>query len=101
MFFGVASGNGPSGFPEFAIEESGVGTTFNTTTPALAVAGQTYTLVAKLDYAADLLSLWVNPDLTKTEAENTPHVTRTYTAGNGPPISRIGRRMGLPAAVSP
>lgn len=82
LFFGVTSGVGPSGFPEFAIEESGVGTTFNTSTPALAVAGQTYTLVAKLDFAADLLSLWVNPDLTKAEVENTPHVTRAYTGGN-------------------
>lgn len=82
VFFGVPNENGPSGSREFGIVHSGVGVTFGSGVPAIPAAGQTYTIVGKLDYANQLLSLWVNPDLTKTEAENTPYTTRVLTATN-------------------
>ena len=56
-----------AGFPPIA--ESGV--TVN--------VGETYTLVAKIDFAADVVSLYVNPNLNGTEASSTPVATGTYT----------------------
>lgn len=41
--------------------------------------GVAYTLVAKLDYDANIVSLYVNPDIDGTEASNTPVATATYT----------------------
>jgi hypothetical protein len=82
LFFGVPWSTGPSGSREFGIEESNISTTFNTTNPIIPVSGRTYTIVAKIDFPNDLLTLWVNPDLTKTEAENPPYLTRVYTGGN-------------------
>jgi hypothetical protein len=34
--------------------------------------GETHTVVGKLDFANDLLSIWVDPILNDTEANNTP-----------------------------
>jgi hypothetical protein len=82
LFFGVPWSTGQSGSREFGIEESNISTTFNPINPIIPVAGRTYTIVAKIDFANDLLSLWVNPDLTKTEAENAPYLTRPYPGGN-------------------
>ena len=41
--------------------------------------GETYTLAAKVDYDADRVSLWVNPNFDNTEAANTPVATAVYT----------------------
>jgi Domain of unknown function (DUF4394) len=73
LFFGLYPGRGvfgiynAAGFPPIA--ESGVSVNL----------GETYTLVAKVDFAADVVSLYVNPNLSGTEASNTPVATGTYT----------------------
>lgn len=91
LFFGVPFGNGPSGQPEFGIEQSGVaGPSFRLSNPIVPVDGQAYTIVGKIDLENDLLSLWVNPDFTKPEAENPPYVTRAYTADAWSTRIRIG-----------
>ena len=82
LFFGVPWANGPSGAREFGIEEIGVGDTFNPRSPIQPVAGQPYTLVAKVDFTNHVFSFWVNPDLTQSEAANPPYVTRAYTGTN-------------------
>ena len=89
-FFGVVSGNGPSGAPEFGISESGVGNTFRESNPISPVDGRTYTIVGKVDFQNQLLTMWVNPDLTKTEAENPPYVTRVYLGTNWSTAMRLG-----------
>lgn len=90
LFFGVPGGLGQSGAREFGIEESGVGISFREVDPISPVDGRTYTLVAKVDFQNQLLSLWVNPDLTKTEAENPPYVTRVYLGTNWSTAMRLG-----------
>ena len=44
------------------------------------VPGQPYTLVVKIDYVADTMSLWVNPDL--KAAEGPPTLTNAFTITN-------------------
>jgi hypothetical protein len=73
IFYGVP---GQTGTTFFGIEESGVSQSFTTIS---AVEGQTYRLVAMLDFDADRLSLWVDP---AAGDEATPDVTRAYTATN-------------------
>lgn len=90
VFFGVVGGNGPSGALEFGISESGVGSTFRESGPISPVDGRTYTIVGKVDFQNQLLTLWVNPDLTKTEAENPPYVTRVYLGTNWSTAMRLG-----------
>jgi hypothetical protein len=69
-----------AGTPQWGIRE---GTEASTDAGALAVAdGQTYTVVGKVDFTGNLLSLWVDPDLNGTEAANAPLVTRVYTGTN-------------------
>jgi hypothetical protein len=74
IFFGVPSGQGANAF--FGIEESGVGKDM-TTVPV--VAGQTYRVVAEIDYDADQLKLWVDPG---AGDEASPDATRAYAATN-------------------
>ena len=74
IFFGVPGGQSAQKF--FGIDESGVGTSF-TTVPV--VEGQTYRIVAEVDFDADLLSLWVNPE---AGDEATPDITRAYEGTN-------------------
>lgn len=90
LFFGVPNGVGLSGQREFGIEQSGVGSSFRASSPILPITGQAYTIVAKIDLENDLLSLWVNPDLTKTEAENPVYVTRAYTTDASITRIRLG-----------
>ena len=71
IFFGV-----PGGQTFFGIEESGVGRGMSTIT---AVAGQTYRIVAELDFDSDVLNLWVDP---AAGDELTPDATRAYTGTN-------------------
>jgi hypothetical protein len=69
-----------AGIPQWGIRE---GAAFTTDGGTLAVTNdQTYTVVGKLDFDGNLLSLWVNPDLANPEAGNAPHVTRAYTGTN-------------------
>ena len=74
IFFGVPGGQTAGTF--FGIEESGQGQNF-TTIPV--VEGRTYRIVAEVDFEADLLSLWVDPE---AGDELTPDVTRAYAATN-------------------
>ncbi|WP_367872145.1 hypothetical protein [Luteolibacter sp. Populi] len=77
VMFGVVQGG--SG-PEWGIRNDGTATTDGA---ALAVVeGQTYTVVGKLDVDDNLLTLWVDPDLSGTEAGNAPNVTRVYAGTN-------------------
>ena len=71
IFYGV-----PDGQNFFGIDESGVGRGMSTIE---AVAGQTYRLVAELDFDADQLNLWVNP---VAGDEATPDATKAYTNTN-------------------
>ena len=72
LFFGV-----PSGQAFFGISENGVGRTLSTTLqPA---AGQTYRIVAEVNFDADVVRMWVNPD---AGDQATPDLTRPYTATN-------------------
>ena len=71
LFFGV-----PSGQSFFGIQESGVSRTLSTIE---AVAGQTYRIVAEVDFDADQVNLWINPQVGD---ELTPDVLRPYTGTN-------------------
>ncbi|TAG10800.1 MAG: DUF4394 domain-containing protein [Verrucomicrobia bacterium] len=51
--------------------------------------GQTYTMVAKVDFAANVVSLYVNPNLNGTEASNTPVATGTYTGSHWSTAVRV------------
>ena len=84
IFFGVQDAVNPSsGVREFIIGESGV-----TYTGVPAVDGQTYTIVAKLDFLNDRLSMWINPDL--TQPEGPPNAIRSYTGDNWMSAVRLG-----------
>ena len=94
FFFGVPFNPNPaSGLREFGIEKDGV-----TYSGMPVVDGQTYTLVTKLDFVNDLLALYVNPDFSKPENQNTPVATRPYVGGNWSTAVRLGS--GGTAAVT-
>lgn len=77
LAFGIVDN---AGTPQWGIRQGAAFTTDNGTLPVN--ADQTYTVVGKLDFPGNLLTLWVNPDLGGTEASNAPIVTRVYGAGN-------------------
>jgi len=85
IFFGVSGANAGTGL--VSIEETNVGGSSGTATLA---DNQTYTLVAKIDFDSDLLSLWVDPDFTQNEASNSPNVTRSYIGTNWNTAVRCG-----------
>lgn len=87
IFFGVPFFPNPSsGVREFGVEQGG-----NVTYSGIAVAdGTTYTLVARLDFVNDVIALYVDPDLTKPESQNTPAATRSYIFGNWSTAVRLG-----------
>ena len=74
IFYGVPSGQGANAF--FGIEESNVGRSMSTVP---VVTGQTYRVVAELNFDADRLSLWVDPTLAD---QASPDATRAYTGTN-------------------
>ncbi len=78
LAFGVVNaGQGPRwGIRDLA----GATTTDNGALPV--TDGQNYTVVGKLDFEHDLLSLWVDPDLASPEASNAPKVTQAYLGTN-------------------
>ncbi|MBK8090413.1 MAG: PQQ-dependent sugar dehydrogenase [Verrucomicrobiaceae bacterium] len=80
FLFGVPFAVNPSsGVQEFAIHDLASGHTYSGIVP---VAGTNYTVVAKLDFVANKLLLWVNPDLTRSEGSNTIAAERAYTGTN-------------------
>jgi hypothetical protein len=82
IFFRRADPNPSSGLREFAIGENGV-----TYTGRRGNEG-TYTLVSKIDFVNDKLSLWINPDL--TQPEGPPNATRIYLGDNWNSAIRLG-----------
>lgn len=73
IFFGI-----PFGQPSFGLEVTG-GAQALSTIPA--VPGTAYTLIARLDFDADNIALWVNPPLT-AGSEPPPTVSLPYTGTN-------------------
>lgn len=91
ILFGVPNvANPASGKREFAIHILGGAEASYNYSGIVPVAGLTYTLVGKLDFANQVLKLWINPDLSQPEASNVPVVTRSYTAGNWSSALRFG-----------
>ncbi|MCW1924394.1 PQQ-dependent sugar dehydrogenase [Luteolibacter arcticus] len=79
--FGVPGAANPaSGVREFAIHD------LNTNQWAYSgiapVAGVKYTIVAKLDFDADVAALYLNPDLDQGEGSNTPVASYAHTSAN-------------------
>lgn len=73
----------------FGVEQSGVGTTLS----AIPVIANTlYTLLIMLDFDADRIALWVNPDGNDTETSY--DVSRTYTATNWSTAVRLASAGG-------
>lgn len=87
--FGVPTAPNPvSGNREFAIHD------LNTDQWAYSgiqpVEGETYTLVAKLDFDANIAALYLNPDLALPESMNTPVATYPHTSSNWSSAVRLG-----------
>ncbi|MEM0897570.1 MAG: PQQ-dependent sugar dehydrogenase, partial [Verrucomicrobiota bacterium] len=87
--FGVPGTPNPSsGVREFAIHD------LNTNNHAYSgiqpVDGQTYTVVAKLDWDNDIAALYVDPDLTLSESLNTAVATYNHTSSNWSTAIRLG-----------
>ncbi len=77
LAFGIVD---DAGTPRWGIREGDAATTDNGAVPV--VQDQVYTVVGKLDFSGNLLSLWVNPDLGAPEESNAELVTRAYTGTN-------------------
>lgn len=85
-FAGVTNAVNPiSGNREFAIGAPAATPVYSGIQP---VAGRDYTLVVKLDYENDLISLWVNPNL--AAAESAPLVSAPFTLANWTTAARLG-----------
>lgn len=86
IFFGVQDAVNPaSGVREFIIGQNGV--TYSGV-PTVDNGTTEFTIVAKIDYANDKLSLWVNPDL--TQPEGPPNATRPWQSDNWNTAVRLG-----------
>ncbi|MCU0796154.1 MAG: hypothetical protein MUF31_09485 [Akkermansiaceae bacterium] len=77
----------------FVVEETGVGQSGAATT---VLPNTTYTLVARVDYAANIVRLYLNPDLNAPESTQPPAVTRTYTGTNWSTAVRLASSGGSP-----
>ena len=85
LFFGLF----PDGTGKFSIYDQNTFTRLALSTVNVA-AGQTYTLVAKLDYANDVVALYVEPNLNNAESFNTPVATASYTGSQWSTAIRVG-----------
>lgn len=89
IFFGVPGGE--AGTDRIGIQESGVGTDYGS---IYLTDGQTYRMVAVLDFDNDLLGLFVDPDGSDywdpATGANTADVTRGYTNTNWSTAVRLG-----------
>ena len=75
LYAGILTEPNPvSGNQEFSLGGPGLTSVYSGIRP---VAGQEYTLVAKVDYVAALVSFWVNPVL--GAPESTPTLTTSFT----------------------
>ena len=75
----------------YGISESGVGSNLSAVP---AVGGETVTIVGKVDFDGDLLSMWLNP-VAGGEGANTPIVTRAFTGTNWSTPVRIASGGGV------
>lgn len=85
LFFGLF----PDGTGKFSIYDQNTFTRIALSTVD-ATVGQTYTLVAKLDYAAGNVALYLNPNQGLSEASNTPIATAAYSGTNWSTAVRLG-----------
>ena len=87
--FGVPTAPNPaSGNREFAIHDLGGGQwAYSGIQP---VDGQTYTLVAKLDFSNDIAALYLNPNLSQPESLNTPVAVYPHSSENWSSAIRFG-----------
>ncbi len=70
MFFGKPGGD------KFAVQQSGVGTTYSTVT---VVPNQTYTLVVEQNYDRDRATIWIDPGAAD---KTSPDARRAFTISN-------------------
>ena len=82
-FFGKPNNSGV-----FGIETTNDFGSSNSTSPV--ETGTTYTLVAKVDYIADRLSLFVDPDLSSTEPATATATIDGYTSNQPTTSARLG-----------
>lgn len=90
IFFGVPGAGADT--DTIGIDESGVGNTLGT---ASLTDGQTYTMVAVVDFDNDLVGLFVDPDASSdfwnpATGSNSADVTREYTGTNWSTAARLG-----------
>ncbi|MGB6220833.1 PQQ-dependent sugar dehydrogenase [Haloferula sp.] len=91
--FGVPNTANPAtGNREFAIHD--LDTNAHGYSGIQAVTDQTYTIVAKLDYDANLAALYLDPDLSQAEEFNTPVATYAHTSGYWSTGIRLGSGSG-------
>ncbi|MEM9479283.1 MAG: PQQ-dependent sugar dehydrogenase [Verrucomicrobiota bacterium] len=87
--FGVPGTPNPvSGEREFAIHN--LNTNDHSYSGIQPVDGQTYIVVAKLDWSNDIAALYIDPDLTLSESRNTPVATYNHTSSNWSSAIRLG-----------
>jgi len=85
-FAGVVSAANPSsGNREFSIGAPSATPVYSGIQP---VAGRDYTLVVKIDFENDVISLWVNPDL--SAAETPPLISAPFLLTNWITAGRLG-----------
>ncbi|WP_367873016.1 hypothetical protein [Luteolibacter sp. Populi] len=85
-FVGVVDAVNPaSGNREFAIGAPSATPVYSGVQP---LTGRDYTLVVKLDFESDLISLWVNPDLAAAEAA--PLISAPFLLTNWITAARLG-----------
>lgn len=85
LFFGLF----PDGTGKFSIYNQNTFTRLALSSVNVNV-GQTYTLVAKVDFATDTLSLYVDPNIANSEGSNTPIATVPYTGSDWSTAVRLG-----------
>ncbi|MEK7949643.1 hypothetical protein [Luteolibacter soli] len=89
IFLGVPNGTSPiSGVREYGVEQTGVGTVYSGVAP---ITGTPATLVARYDFVADRVDLWVNPNLNQPQASSPILATLNVTpAGMRATALRLG-----------
>lgn len=94
IFFGIPGGG--AGTDTIGIDESGVGTTLGSIN---LVDGQSYTMIAVLDFDNDLLGLFVDPDgndfWNTADGSNSADVTRAYGGTNWSTSVRLASGGGV------
>ena len=92
ILFGVPGAVNPtSGQREFAIHVlNSPGFDGHSYSGIAPTPGEEVMLVAKIDFTGDMLSLWLDPDLSQPENSQAPVTTRTYTSASPSSAIRFG-----------